>query len=213
MKFWQRTVTTPRNKRWWIWMRPYVVLICLCVGLRLVLIAPVQLPNRQHALISLTYYGLRVPGETIWGYHRWGYRLPAHDDEVVFTCTDKHGNELTLTGRCHALPGETIWIDTERRIIIPGRTSPDAQPISIPGQQQSIKVTPHNARFLAFIMQQYEHCNSVKINKNGQLELDGQPISRVKLMRDYYWIEMQPDSFMIIPHDALVGKMIVKAKF
>lgn len=208
MKIRRMTYTLPRIKQWLKWMTPYVVLICLFVGIRLFLFAPVQLPCHKQALVSLTYYGLRLPGEHIWGYQRWGYRVPAKGDEVVFTCTDQQGNELTLTGHCQALPGQMVWIDTERHIVIPGRTSPDAHPICIPAKERSVKVTPYNARLLAYLMQNFEHCNAVRVNNRGQLELDGQPMARVKLLRDYYWIEMQPDSFLIIPHDALVGKIV-----
>ncbi|MDD7079158.1 MAG: S26 family signal peptidase [Prevotella sp.] len=207
MKFRRINFTLSTIQQWCKWMSPYVVLIIIIAAIRLLLIAPVQLPCHQQALVSLTYYGLRLPCEELWGYHRWGYRQPSHGDSIVFTCTDAQGQQLTLIGCCKALPGETIWIDPERRIIIPGRTSPDAQPICIPSSHRSIMVTPYNAHLLAYLMQNYEHCNTVRVNKFGQLELDGQPMKRVKLLRDYYWVEMPPDSFTIIPHDALVGKV------
>ena len=57
-------------------------------------------------------------------------------------------------------------------------------------------------------MQHYEHCNNVRVNRFGQLEMDGQTLSRVRLLRDYFWIEMRPDSFLLIPHDNLVGKVL-----
>ena len=201
-------IVPSRARQVWRWVRPYVVLICLIVCLRLFIISPIVLPGNRHALVSLTYYGLRVPGEQMWGYHRWGYRVPAKHDEVVFTCSDTRDREFTLTGRCQAGPGETIWIDPVRQIVIPGRTSPDAQPIRIPAHNSSIRVTPYNARILAYLMQHYEHCNNVRVNRFGQLEMDGQTLSRVRLLRDYFWIEMRPDSFLLIPHDNLVGKVL-----
>ena len=201
-------IVPSRARQVWRWVRPYVVLICLIVCLRLFIISPIVLPGNRHALVSLTYYGLRVPGEQMWGYHRWGYRVPAKHDEVVFTCSDTRDREFTLTGRCQAGPGETIWIDPVRQIVIPGRTSPDAQPIRIPAHNSSIRVTPYNARLLAYLMQHYEHCNNVRVNRFGQLEMDGQTLSRVRLLRDYFWIEMRPDSFLLIPHDNLVGKVL-----
>ena len=201
-------IVPSRARQVWRWVRPYVVLICLIVCLRLFIISPIVLPGNRHALVSLTYYGLRVPGEQMWGYHRWGYRVPAKHDKVVFTCSDTRDREFTLTGRCQAGPGETIWIDPVRQIVIPGRTSPDAQPIRIPAHNSSIRVTPYNARILAYLMQHYEHCNNVRVNRFGQLEMDGQTLSRVRLLRDYFWIEMRPDSFLLIPHDNLVGKVL-----
>lgn len=115
---------------------------------------------------------------------------------------------MTMAGVCRALPGQTVWIDPVRRIVIPGRTSPDAQPIVIPGQNHSVRVTPYNARLLAYIMRQYEHCTSVEVDTLGHLLLGGQPLTRVRLMRDYYWVETCPDSFILVPHDALVGKVV-----
>lgn len=196
------------GKQVWQWVRPYVVLICLIVCLRLFVVSPIVLPNKRCALVSLTYYGLRVPGEAIWGYHRWGYRVPAKNEQVVFTYADARGNDITLTGRCKAGPGETIWIDPVQHLIVSGRTSANARPIRIPSSNSSIRVTPYNARLLAFLMQQYEHCKNVRVNRFGQLEMDGQPLPRVRLLRNYFWIEMRPDSFLIVPHDNLVGKIV-----
>lgn len=195
-------------RKGWRWLRPYVIVLTLLLITRFFIVSHMRLPNQGHALVSLTYYGLRLPGEALWGYHRWGYANPENGDQVVFTCTNKNGQKLTLTGVCYATPGEFVWIDPVRKIYIPGRTSPDAQPIKIPAKEQIVRVTPYNARLLAYVMQHYEACNTVNVNDRGQLELDGQPMTRVKLLRDYYWIEMQPDSFLIVPHDALVGKVV-----
>ena len=57
-------------------------------------------------------------------------------------------------------------------------------------------------------MRQYEHCTSVEVDTLGHLLLGGQPLTRVRLMRDYYWVETCPDSFVLVPHDALVGKVV-----
>ena len=201
-----RTASTLRKG--WVWLRPYVVLALLLLVVRFCLLGHARMVGGQHALVGLTYYGLRVPGEGFWGYHRWGYRVPAEGDPLVFTVDDGHHTPMTMAGVCRALPGQTVWIDPVRRIVIPGRTSPDAQPIVIPGQNHSVRVTPYNARLLAFIMRQYEHCTSVEVDTLGHLLLGGQPLTKVRLMRDYYWVETCPDSFILVPHDALVGKVV-----
>lgn len=36
-------------------------------------------------LVSRTYYGLRLPGEAVWGYHRWGTRYPKRVNGWCFT--------------------------------------------------------------------------------------------------------------------------------
>lgn len=208
-KLHRKPTSSPTSlRKGWRWLRPYVIVLMLLIITRFFIVSHIRMPNQQHALVSLTYYGLRLPGESLWGYHRWGYAYPENGDQVVFTCTDKQGKELTLTGICHATPGQVVWIDPVRKIYIPGRTSPDAQPIYIPAKEHAVRVTPYNAHLLAYLMQRYEACNTVSVNYKGELELDGQPMNRVKLLRDYYWIETQPDSFLIVPHDALIGKVV-----
>lgn len=199
---------SPQNGKWTLRPLPYVVALLLLLAVRFFLLSHIQLPSGKHALVSLTYYGLRLPGETLWGYHRWGNYLPERGDSVVFTSRNAQGKELTLVGRCDALPGETIWIDPVRQLVIPGRTSPDAQPIRIPGRNLSVRITPYNARLLAYLMQHYEQCQNVRLNAKGQLELDGLAMTQVRLLDNYYWVEMRPDSFVIVPHRNLIGKML-----
>lgn len=194
--------------KWRLRPLPYVVALLLLLAVRFFLLSHIQLPTCKHALVSLTYYGLRLPGERLWGYHRWGYYLPERGDSLVFTSHNAQGGELTLVGRCDALPGETIWIDPVRQKVIPGRTSPDAQPILLPGRNRSVRVTPYNARLLVYLMQHFEQCQNVRINAQGQLELDGLPMTQVQLLDNYYWVEMRPDSFVIVPHRDLIGKML-----
>ncbi len=181
-----------------------VVLFCL---VRFVLVSHTTLPTGQHALVSLTYYGWRMPGESLWGYHRWGYATPEKGDFVVFTNTDKESTQL-LMGVCRALPGETIWIDPVRRIIIPARTSPDAQAITVPGRGRKVAVTPYNARLLAYLMKQNEQCQNVAVNEGGELMLGSQSLPSVKLQNDYYWVETPSGEYTFVPHSSLTGKIV-----
>ena len=200
---------SPRGGGWSLRLLAYgAVAIVMLLAVRFCLLGHIRLANDQHALVSLTYYGLRLPGESLWGYHRWGYRTPERGDTLVYTIPTPQG-ETTLTGTCSALPGETVWIDPVRQKFLPARTSPDARPITIPRRGESIRVTPYNARLLAFLMQHYEHCTNVSATPDGHLLLDGTPVERARLLRDYYWIETRTDSFLIIPHDALVGRIVL----
>lgn len=201
---------SPRGGGWsWRLLLYGAAAVIMLLVVRFFLLGHIRLANNQHALVSLTYYGLRLPGESLWGYHRWGYRTPERGDTLVYTLLSPQGEETTLTGVCNSLPGETIWIDPVRQKFLPARTSPDARPITIPRRGQSIRITPYNARFLAFIMQHYEHCQNVSISRQGQLLIDGSAVERARLLRDYYWIETHNDSFLIIPHDALVGRIVL----
>ena len=112
-----------------------------------------------------------------------------------------------MAGTCRAVPGDTVWIDPVRRLVLPARTSPDAQPIVVPGKGRSVHVTPHNARLLAWLLQTYEH-SRVTLTREGGLQMAGSRITRVKTSQNYYWIETQPDSFRLVPHCELVGKIV-----
>lgn len=197
---------------------PVLLAAVVLLAVRGLLVAHTQLPPYsalpgmkpgQRVWVTLTSYGLRVPGEGLWGYHRWGYRSPAEGDALAFTLPPE-GDATprdTYVGVCRALPGDTVWIDPVRQLILPGRTSPDAQPIVIPGRQRGVTVTPANAHLLRYIMRHYEHCRVVT-DQQGALYLDGRRINTVHLARDYYWIETLPDSFVLVPHDALIGKIV-----
>lgn len=198
---------------------PVLLTVFLLLAVRGLLINHVRMPDDtavhglhpgQHVLVSLTYYGLRVPSEELWGYHRWGYRVPEAGDCLMFYLPRQKGQALSgvqTVGICRALPGETVWIDPVRKLILPARTSPDAQPIVIPGRNRSMEVTPYNARLLAFIMQHYEKCR-VSVDADNRLMLDGRPMKRVKLAHDYFWIETRPDAYVLVPHEALIGKVV-----
>lgn len=183
-----------------------VMAVLFCI-VRFVFVSHTTLPTGQHALVSLTYYGWRVPGESLWGYHRWGYAVPEKGDILVFTNSGKAGKPL-LMGVCRALPGEAIWIDTVRRIIIPARTSPDAQAITVPWRGRKIAATPCNARLLAYLMTQYEQCQNVSVNERGELMLGSQSLPHIKLQNDYYWVETPSGECTFVPHSALVGKVV-----
>ena len=202
---------------------PLLLAAVLLLVVRFMLVSHMRLPGdtrvrgfepEQHVLVSLTYYGLRLPGEKLWGYHRWGYGMPVYGEPLVFTMKGNDGaphEETASVGRCEALPGETVWIDPVREKILPARTSPDAQPIVIPGRNRTIEVTPYNVHLLAFLMDRYESCVA-EVDSAGCLLVDGHRVNRVRLKRDYYWIETQPDNYVLIPHDALIGKIVYQHK-
>ena len=198
---------------------PLILAVLLLLVVRFMLVLHMRLPGdtqvrgfepEQHVLVSLTYYGLRLPGEQLWGYHRLGYGMPKYGEPLVFSMTVHRGDEKLITesvGRCEALPGETVWIDPVRKKVLPAKTSPDAQPIVIPGRNRTLEVTPYNAHLLAYLMSNYEGC-AAQADASGHLVVNGHRALRVRLKRDYYWIETQPDNYVIVPHDALIGKIV-----
>lgn len=203
---------------------PVLLTVFLLLAVRGLLVCHMSMPAGcavpgflpgQHVLVSLTYYGLRLPGESLWGYHRWGYRVPEAGEALVFLLPEPKrpaGEGARTAGVCRALPGDTVWIDPERKIYIPGRTSPAAQPVVIPGRRNKVRVTPYNARLLAYLLRQYEHCKAT-VDSRNRIVLNKEPVASVRFARDYYWVETAPDTYVLVPHDALVGKIVYALKF
>lgn len=198
---------------------PVLLTVVLLLAVRGLLVNHVRMPAdaavegfapRQHLLVSLTYYGLRLPGETLWGYHRWGYRVPAKGDPVLFYLPWQKGQPrpgLQAVGFCRALPGDTVWIDSAAQKILPARTSSGAQPLVIPGRNRKVKITPYNAKLYAFILRTYEH-TAATVDARRRLMIRDVPLTHLTTCRDYYWMETRPGAYVLVPHDALVGKII-----
>lgn len=166
-------------------------------------------------LVSRTYYGLRLPGEAVWGYHRWGTRYPKKGEWMVFhDPSDRHeteGRRRMCLARCEALPGDTVWIDPVRRRVLPWRTTTDAQPLRVPTAGSRIRVTPVNARLLWNTMRIHEQCRVVLLNDTA-LRFDGQRLEYAFFSKPYYWT-FSPDGydsgqFGFVPHTALVGRAL-----
>ena len=190
---------------------PALLAATLLLAVRFLLFMHVRIPAEggvgpykegEHLAVSLTAYGLKLPGEALWGYCRVGYTQPQKGDGVI--CTTTAGPSLTL-GICRALPLDTIWVDPVRRRILPARTSPDAQPIVVPASHRALPVTAANARLYAYLLRTYEESRA-KVNRQGELVLNGKPLHAVRFSSDYYWLETLPDSFILVPHKNLVGK-------
>lgn len=197
---------------------PVLLTVVLLLAVRGLLINHIRLPEDtavrgllpgQRAFVSLTYYGLRLPGEQWWGYHRWGYRVPEVGEFILFNlpASIPAAPVPQSVGICQALPGDTVWIDPVRKLILPARTSPDAEVLVIPQRNRSLPVTLYNAHLLAYLLRQYEGCHATT-NAQGQLLLDRTPVSQVRFSRDYYWIETRNDAYVLVPHDALIGKVV-----
>lgn len=197
--------------------------VLLLLAVRGLLVTHMRLPSdaalpgfipRQHVFVNRLSYGLRLPGTQLWGYHRWGNSMPQVGDCILFNLPRSAGYifaGVPTVGVCRALPGDTVWLDPMRKLVLPARTSPDAQPLVIPGPSGSVTVTPANVHLLAHVMQRYEQFH-VAVQGNSQLMLNGKPQQKVKLSRNYYWIEMRPDAYALVPHELLIGKIMPIAR-
>lgn len=67
------------------------------------------------ALVSLTWYGLRLPGEKVFGPRRWGYGAPQRGEALAFRRT---GDDRLRVGVCRA-----VWADGTYNVeVTPGHT-------------------------------------------------------------------------------------------
>ena len=196
---------------------PLLTATVLLLVVRYVLVAHMWLPadtrvpglqGGRHAWVSLTYYGWRLPFSSLWGYHRWGYRQPAEHEAIAFTMPGTQGMHAA---RCRALPGQQVWVDTLRRIVLPARTSPDACPITLPSRGAYVAVTPWNASLLAHLLTTHEQ-RPATAAPDGTLLMNRRRLRGIVFNRDYYWIETAPDHYAIIPHDALMGRLFVRGQ-
>lgn len=198
-------------------LKPVLPAVILLLAVRFLLLMHLRIPadnavchlqRGQHVLVSLTYYGLRLPGEQWIGYHRWGHRLPSPGERVVFS----RANGGATTGVCRALPGDTVWIDPQRRRVLPARTSPDAQVVVIPRKGQTVRVSPSNAFFYATLLNNSEQVFA-EVGANGELMVNCNEMSEIIFSNDYYWLETAPDVYDIVSHKALIGKVVYATKF
>lgn len=193
-------------------LRPVLLGAVLLLGVRYFWVMQMQMPQvcrveglsaADRVLVDLTAYGLRLPGESIWGYHRLGHATPSRGHYVAYRTSP---DAPIAVGICRALPADTLYFDPVRRKVLPARTSPDAEILVIPGRDRPIEVTPHNARLLHFVMRHHEKCRVV-LHNGTSLTLDGRPLPLARFSDDYYCLETAPGLFTLVPHVALVGRL------
>ncbi|MGM9693897.1 MAG: hypothetical protein ACI3YC_02685 [Alloprevotella sp.] len=153
--------------------------------------------------VNLTAYGLRLPFEQQLGPCRWGYRRPAAGDEVAYRL---FGSDRVSLGICHALPGDSISVDLKRRRLSSAKPSSPDSLFVVPAADRALAVTPLNARMLTVLKRRFERSHA-KVSLRGRVFLDGQPLDSLRFSEDYYLLETQPQTFTLIPHSALVGKI------
>ena len=198
-----------RSKRYGRWLLrpwPFVAMLLLIAAVRFLLVAHIVLPGGQHALVSLTYCGLRLPGEQYWGYKRLGYAYPAAGDAIVFQQTDKAGVQTQQVGIVRALPGGCIWTDRKEKLVLTERSSRRNCRIPIPARGQTVSATPENAGFLAYILHEFENRPKVKTDERGLFQ-GLKRLDKVAFTDDYYWVEVEPGKHIVVPHRNLVGRI------
>ena len=70
-----------------------------------------ELLSGDRILVNRTTYGVKLPFEHRWGYHRLGYGQPERGDMVVYE--DPGGSGQVFIGRIDGLPGDTLWFEED----------------------------------------------------------------------------------------------------
>lgn len=85
----------------------------------------------ERILVNKWSYGLRVPFETLFSYHRWNSKRVQKEDIVVFNNPAALSQPVTdqrevFISRCVGVPGDTLFIDSLFSIVpIEKQASPD----------------------------------------------------------------------------------------
>lgn len=134
--------------------------------------------------------------------------MPQKGDALLFNLPTYSKDEVAsqqIAGVCRALPNDTVWIDYNKQQILLSYKS-DTQPLVIPKKNGRVDISSYNGRFYAYILHHYEKRNA-KVNQYNDFYVDGKVVRSVLITHDYYWIETLPNTFILIPHEALVGKI------
>jgi signal peptidase I len=140
--------------------------------------------------------------------NRWAYRSlspPQRGDRVVFHHPYMPEKPICFAA-CKAIPGDTLWYDTERNIFEQKCRSNDAVPIIVPQKGVDVEVTPYNARLLWHLLKLEKAF--VTYREGGELLINGKRVKHVAFLNDYFWLETHTTTFGFIPLNAMLGAPI-----
>ena len=132
-----------------------------------------------------------------------GDSRPQLGDRVAFRHQQRPEAPVCLA-TCTALPGDTVWMDTERQEVYALRRSQTDKPLIVPAAGQEIEVTPHNARQLYHLLR--KEGAFVTLRENKEILIDGRGVKTVAFLNDYYWMETQHVPYGLVPFRAFIGK-------
>lgn len=161
----------------------------------------------DRVLVNRLAYGLRVPGGLCGGRSHLGGRGAARGDYVAFLSPipgDRNGGHPVCVARVLAVPGDTLWFDAARRVLLAASPDGSASPQPVPTAGSRVEVMPWNARWLWGILARNEGGRTVLVG-DSMLVLDGRKIVSVRFSQPYYWVGDGAGGFLV-PHAALLGR-------
>lgn len=143
----------------------------------------------DRVLVARCAFGLRLPLDALFGYHRLSPTLPQQGDLIAFN--DPLGKKRNISdqplciGTCTAQPGDTIWLpwNSDRTC----RKAAKHYPFVVPGKGIPIDIHPWNIVMLANALHLHEQKN-VCWDCDSLLVVNGQPVRKVSFAEDYIWI-------------------------
>lgn len=169
----------------------------------------------DHLLVNRVAYGVRIPGTTFWRSNYYWADQPDKGDWLAYNNPADKNYDLTnrsiLLGRCDAIPGDTIWLDTLNKNVSLSKHY-GLFPLVVPGKEKRFAVKQGNIFLYEFLMRRNEGKRTAI--KDGKLFIDNRICDSIVFSQDYYWVSAGsninlPDSrsFGFLPHSHLIGKL------
>lgn len=149
----------------------------------------------DRVLVARFAFGLRLPLDALFGYHRLSPALPRQGELIAFN--DPLGKRRNISdqplciGICAALPGDTIWLPWNANMNCKEKAK--NCPFVIPGKGKPIDIQPWNIVMLANALHLYEQKN-VCWDCDSLLVVDGQQVRKVSFSEDYIWVSSNGDT-------------------
>lgn len=143
----------------------------------------------DRVLVARFAFGLRLPLDALFGYHRLSPTLPRHGDLIAFNDPMERKRNISdqslCIGTCTGLPGDTIWLPWNAN----GTHTKGTQhyPFVVPGKNVQIDIHPWNIVMIANALHLYEQKN-VCWDCDSLLVVNGQQVRKVSFSEDYIWV-------------------------
>lgn len=192
------------------WVLPLLFAVMVVLLLRFFVLTSCILPTGEFLLVNRWSYGLRTPLPSMLGYHRWLPQPVEKGDLVAFESPlEKSPLEYRKLFICYCIPaGSFINLNNK--------------PFQIPRKGAKIKITPENIQLLHEMITLHEGKYSL-ISSEGQLYVDGTPITHYTPIHNYYWmttpkfksLSQCEDSFRfgLVPEELLIGRVFHQFSF
>lgn len=167
----------------------------------------------ESVLVDRWIYGLRMPLEDLFGYHRLKERAVERGDVLVFDAPAVGtADGDVLIGRCVAVPGDVVYLDSLFvNADVEHRLAADAMPLYLPQMGGYVEVQPWNVMLLRNTLALHEGKHADV--RGDTLLVNGKPVRFAKLSHEYHWIASDNPAdlsgskiFGLVPKSLLIGK-------